>query len=167
MKKYFLCLLLAPVAACAPDIPSTTQPTDAIVVQFDPGAVIPVTPVPNDLAKDKSSGKLVIPELPTDSAAQAEFNRNYLDGLDGFPQESTAEAALSGDLNPGSVTSQTVLALDLAAAAPVSFVPQYDPSKKAIAIPPPAGGWLRGHEYAIAFAGGKNGLRGAQGQRKY
>jgi hypothetical protein len=164
MKKYILYLPLALLAACAPDIPNTTQPSDVIVVQFDPGAVVPVTPVPNDLAKDKSSGKLVIPGLPTDSAAQIEFNQNYLDMLNGFPQESTAQALLSGDLNPDSVTNQTVVALDLSAAAPVSIVPQYDASQKAVAIPPPVGGWLRGHEYAIAFVGGKNGLRGSHGQ---
>ena len=163
MKKYFCCLPLALLAACAPDIPNTTQPSDTIVAQFDPGAVIPVTPLPNDLAKDKSSGKLVIPRLPTDSAAQVEFN-SYLETLDGFPQESTAEASFSGDLNPDSVTTEAVVALDLSAGMPATIAPKYDSVSKSIAIPAPAGGWLRGHQYAIAFVGGDKGLRGALGQ---
>ncbi len=164
MRKYFPYLLLTLPFGCAPDISDSTQLSNVVVVQFDPGAAVPVTPLPNDLAKDSSSGRLVIPSFPTDSAAQLEFNHNYLETLDGFPQESTAEASLSGDLNPDSVTPQSVLALDLTAGAPITVLPQYDASRKAIAIAPPTGGWLRAHKYAIAFIGGKNGLRGAAGQ---
>jgi len=132
---------------------------------FDPGAAIPIVPTPSDLAKDPTSGKLVIPALPTDSAAQVEFNRDYLGGLDGFPHESSAEVLLSGELNPASVTDKTVLALDLTkGGTPVPINAKYDPGKKAIAIPPPAGGWSRGHLYAIALVGGKSGLRGAKNE---
>ena len=164
MTKYVLCSLLTLTWACAPDISDTTRPSSVVVVQFDPGAATPVTPLPNDLAKDRSSGKLVIPESAADSPAQLEFNHNYLETLDGFPQESTAEASLSGDLNPGSVTTKSVLALDITVGTPVTIAPQYDAAKKVIAIAAPSGGWLRAHQYAIAFVGGKNGLRGAEGQ---
>ena len=158
-------LLLVPLTACAPDIPQGPRPADAVVVKYDPGAVVPIVPTPTDLVKDPTSGKLVIPTLPTDSAAQVEFNRDYLGGLNGFPHESIAEVLLSGDLNPASVTSKTVLALDLATGgAPVPITATYDAAKKAIAIAPPTGGWSRGHVYAIALVGGKSGLRGAKNE---
>ena len=135
------------------------------MVKFDPGAVVPIVPTPNDLAKDSASGKLGIPALPTDSAAQIELNRDYLGHLTGFPHESSAEVLLSGDLNPDSVTSKTVLALDLAkGGAPVPINAKYDPDKKAISIPPPLGGWNRGHLYAMALVGGETGLRGANNE---
>lgn len=163
MKKFCPLLLLVPLTACAPDIPQDARPAAAVVVKFDPGAAVPIVPTPNDLVKDPASGKLVIPTLPTDSAAQVEFNHDYLGGLNGFPHESNAEALLSGDVNPDSVTSTTVLALDLAkGGTPVPIAATYDAGKKAISIPPPSGGWLRGHLYAIALVGGAGGLRGVK-----
>ena len=165
LKKFCPLLLLVPLTSCAPEIPQDARPAEAIVVRFDPGAAIPIVPSPNDLAKDPTSGKLVIPTLPTDSAAQIEFNQDYLAGLNGFPHESTAEVLLSGALNPDSVTDKTVLALDLAkGGTPVPIAATYDSAKKAIVIPPPIGGWTRGHPYAIALVGGAGGLRGAKNE---
>ena len=168
MKKILplLALVLAAPAACAPDIAEDPAPTsDAITVQFDPGATVPVVPLPNDLAIDPVTKKVNAPTLPTDSAAQAQFTKEYLNTLDGFPFESTASALVSGELNPATVTAANVLVFDVtdpAKPAPVVAAPTY--ANKTVSIAPPTGGWTRAHRYAVAFIGGPNGLRGANNQ---
>jgi hypothetical protein len=157
--------LLVVLGACAPDITQDAQPGDAIIVEFDPAAAVPVVPLPNDLAIDATTGKIVVPPSATDSPAQKEFNEKYLQTLDGFPFESTGTVGLSGDLNPATVNPKTVLAFDVTdpkAPAPVAIAPVF--ADKKISVPPPAGNWLRGHRYAIALLGGANGLRGAANQ---
>jgi len=154
-------------AACTPDIGEDPPPPDAIVAVFDPGAAVPVVPTPNDLAKDPATGKIVVTSNDATSAAQREFNSDYLTGLDGFPFESTAEVLVTGELDPASVTADTVVVLDLTASgAPVMVTPRYDAEKKAVSVAPPAGGWLRAHKYAVALIGGasKKGVRGAKGE---
>jgi hypothetical protein len=154
--------ILALVAACAPDIQQDAVAPAAIVVQFDPGAAVPVVPIPNDLAKDAKTGKIVVPASPTDSPAQAEFNKSYLGTLDGFPFESTAQVGVSGPLKPETVNAQNVLAIDTTTGAPVAIAPIF--ANNAIVVPPPAGGWQRGKRYAIALVAGPNGLRGANNE---
>jgi hypothetical protein len=157
-------LLLA--FACTPDIAQDDRPPPAILARFDPGGLPPVVPAPNDLAKDPTTGKLVVPSNGV-PAAQREFNEDYLGGLDGFPFESTAEVLFTGNLDPASVTPDAVVVLDLNMdAAPVDVSPKWDARKRAVSIPPPAGGWQRAHKYAVALIGGKakNGLRGEQGE---
>src|SRR4029077_19812785 len=110
-----------------------------------------------------------VPRTPGESPAQREFEDNYLGAMTGFPFETTAQATVSGDLNPASVTPQTVLTFDLGAGSPSTPMPvmataQYVQASKAIAIVPPGGTWTRAHSYAVAFVGGKNGLRGANGE---
>lgn len=136
------------------------------MVRFDPGAAVPVVPLPNDLAKDRKTGKLVVPSSPDDTAAQKEFNEQYLTGLDGFPFESTASVLLSGAVKADTVTSKTVLVLDITgrAPAPVDAPPSYDPDKLAIRVAPPKGGWLRAHRYAVAVIGGAAGIKGKGGE---
>lgn len=172
MKKTWP-LVLVPLAvglvgaACTPDIGEDPPPPDAIVARFDPGAAVPVVPTPNDLAKDPGTGKIVVTSTDEMPAAQKEFNKDYLTGLDGFPFESTAEVLVTGELAPESVNADTVVVLDLTAAgAPVKTTPRYDNEKKAVSVPPPAGGWLRAHKYAVALIGGASGkgVRGAKGE---
>lgn len=161
MKKLVPVLVL--LAACTPDIEQTANPSPGIVVEFDPGATVPVVPQPNDLAKSPTTGKIVVPPSPTDTPAQTEFNTNYLGTLNGFPQESNGQALVTGDLAPASVNTQTVLALDITNnAQPVSIAPVY--ANRAVIIPPPTGGWLRAHTYAIVFIAGPNGMKGANGE---
>ncbi|AKU98878.1 Lipase-like protein [Labilithrix luteola] len=160
MKKLVPVLLL--LAACTPDIDLSPPPNVGIVVEFDPGAKVPVVPQPNDLAKSPTTGKIVVPPSPTDTPAQTEFNTNYLGTLTGFPQESNGQALVTGDLAPATVNPQTVLGFDLTAgAAAVPLAPVL--ANRAVVIPPPAGGWTRAHTYAIAFIAGPNGMKGANG----
>jgi hypothetical protein len=161
----FLFFLLA--FACTPDIAQDDRPPPSILARFDPGGSPPVVPAPNDLAKDPTTGRLVVPSTGSTPAAQREFNDDYLGGLDGFPFESTAEVLFTGDLDPDTVNTETVLVLDLTAnASPVEIAPRWDATKKSVTIAPPIGGWRRAHKYAAAMIGGKakNGLRGAKGE---
>ncbi|MEA2752249.1 MAG: hypothetical protein QOI41_6392 [Myxococcales bacterium] len=156
-------LLALLVMSCTPDIPHDPAPSNTIVVQFDPGAAVPVVPQPNDLAKDPVTGKIVVPPSPTDSPAQTQFNQQYLGTLTGFPFESTASVTVSGDLNPATVTAQDVLVIDVTAAPmPVAVMPAY--ANRVITIAPPAGGWLRAHRYAVALVAGPNGVQGANNE---
>lgn len=159
MKK--LLPLLALFAACDPDVERSPAGPPTIIAMFDPaGAVVPT---PNDLAKSPTTGKIVVPEKPTDTAAQREFNKSYLELLDGFPHESTATVRVSGPLAPETVNPRTVIGIDITAApAEVALAPQL--VADAIVVPPPGGAWVRGHRYAIALIGGPNGVRGAGGE---
>jgi hypothetical protein len=155
--------LLVLIGACAPDIAQNGAPPGAVTPLFDLNKLI--VPLPNDLAKDPTTGKIVVPPSPTDTAAQTEFNRDYLGQLDGFPFESSASVSFTGDLKVESVSAKTVLVLDVtnpAAPAPVDNInPIYVPPTKSIVIQPPSGVWTRGHHYVVALVGGKDGLRGA------
>ncbi len=161
MKNYLPLLALVAAASCTPDIPQDAAPstsTDAIIVEFDPGAAVPVVPLPNDLGIDPVSKKVNAPSLPTDSEAQKQFNTEYLDTLGGFPFESTATALVSGELNPDSVTPASVLVFDItdpAKPTPVGIAPTY--ANKTVSIVPSSGSWTRAHHYAVAFIGGPAG----------
>ncbi|MBX3226818.1 MAG: hypothetical protein KIT84_38635 [Labilithrix sp.] len=168
MKRAWLLPFVLAVA-CAPEIKQDDPPPEAIFVKFDPGAEVPVVPTPNDLAKDATTGLLVVSSNDATPLAQREFNTDYLGGLNGFPYESTAEVLLSGALDPETVDAESVVVLDLTdGGAPVTTVtPRYDETKIAISIAAPAGGWTRAHRYAIAVIGGSSGsgVKGAKGQR--
>ncbi|MCL2778616.1 MAG: hypothetical protein FWD73_11480 [Polyangiaceae bacterium] len=164
---------LAPIfvllAACSPDIESAPPSSvNAIVVQFDPGAAVPVVPQPNDLARDPTTGKIVVPASPTDTPAQVEFNRDYLGNLTGFPLESTAQVLVTGDLDPQSVNPQSVLAFDLtdvtSEGAPTPQGIKLQVAGQSIVVAAPDGGWTRAHQYAMVVVGGPNGVRGAKNE---
>ncbi len=168
MKTVARLLLVCAIGACAPDISQRPAP-NVVFIEFDPGAQVPVVPTPNDLARDPTTGLVVVPPTPNESAAQREFETTYLQTLAGFPFESTASALASDDLDPTSVTAQSVLAIDLGAAPTASFTavaitPAWSQPTHAISVTPPNGQWTRAHQYAIALIGGANGLKGAQGQ---
>jgi hypothetical protein len=152
------------LGACTPHVEQSPPPSPMVVAQFDPGAPVPIVPTPNDLAKNPATGKIVVPIAPTDSPAQREFDTDYLGSLGGFPFETPATATFSGDLDPKSVTSTSVIGLDLTTNAPVVLAPVFVPGQHAIVVPPPNGGWTRAHQYAIAIVGGVNGVRGAAGE---
>ena len=160
--------LAAVITACAPDIPQVTN-KPLVVMEFDPAAAPPVVPSPNDLAIDQNTGLVTVPPNPTDTPTQIEFNRTYLNTLDGFPMESTASVATSGDLAPGTLATG-VLVLDITnplAPFPVTnAVPGYVAGSKVLTIAPPNGAWTRGHRYAIVIKGGNQtgALTGSSGQ---
>ena len=162
MKKLFPILVL--LGACAPDIQQDPAPsTDVVIVNFDPAHTDPATgepdaivPLPNDLARaDATTGVIVpgakihVPPPPSSrpyTDAQKEFDKNYLETLDGFPYESTASVTISGDLKPETVNAKTILVFDVtnkALPVPVMIAPTF--ANKTITIPPPAGNWTRAH----------------------
>lgn len=156
-------------AACAPDVAQNPPPGATIVVLFDPGAAVPVVPSPNDLARDPRTGLVVVPPTPGETVAQREFEVDYLGALAGFPFESTAQVAVSGDLDAGTVRADDVIAFDLGsggrgAMAPAAVEPTYLASTRSILVTPISGAWTRGHTYAIALLAGTKGLRGAKGE---
>jgi hypothetical protein len=158
------------LAGCAPNIAQSPGPGPTIVVEFDPGAAVPVVPTPNDLAIDPTTHKIVVPASPTDTPAQTEFNTSYLGTLEGFPFESTASVLVSGAVSPSTVNGTSVIGLDITLAAagqtaPVPLTPAYDAATNTISIPPPGGGWTRAHQYAIALLAGPGGLAGANGEQ--
>jgi hypothetical protein len=161
-------LVLVLLGACAPDVAQNPPPAATIVAEFDPGATTPIVPTPNDLAIDPATGKVNVPASPADTPAQKEFNA-YLNALNGFPQESTAQVLVSGPLDPTTVGPPNILVIDLTVLAGQSpatafvdgFTSAYDPVAGAIDIQPPPGGWLRKHRYAVQLT---SGLKGAQGE---
>jgi hypothetical protein len=161
VKRFLPLLLLA--GGCAPDIEQSPPPGATVVVEFDPAASPPVVPLPNDLAR--MTGKIVVPSTPTDTLAQTEFNQSYLGSLTGFPFESTAQVFLSGPLDPATVIAQNFVVLDITADASVSGLatPIFDPATNTIDVQPPAGGWTRAHQYAVALLAGPGRLTGARG----
>jgi hypothetical protein len=165
VKRFLLPFLL--LGACAPDVAQSPPPAPAVAVKFDPAAK--VVPVPNDLARNQQTGKNEVPSSPTTSAAQAEFNRTYLNQMAGFPYETTAQVLFTGALDPATVNASSVIVLDVTnpgAPGPVTgLMPVFDPAADAIDVPPPAGGWTRAHRYAVAIIAGNVGLKGAHGEK--
>jgi hypothetical protein len=169
-------------AACAPDVPEDAGPPPSIVVAFDPSIMPPVAPTPNDLTpRDPVSGKLQIPSAVTDTPTQTEFNADYLGSLTAFPFESTAQALVTGALDPSTVSGQSVVVIDVteldalpASSGPATAIvgnlkPTFDPAANALVVGPPSGGWTRAHQYAVVLVtpsiAHPAGLRGASGER--
>jgi hypothetical protein len=157
-------LLLAPfslfVGACTPDIAQNAPPA-SVTAEFDPSNS--VVPSPNDLAISTSTGLVTVPALPTDTAAQTEFNQDYLGALRGFPQESTAQVLFSGALDPATVTATNVIVFDVTGLSIVPVTMAFDPTLLAIDIAPPTGGWQRNHQYFVAAIAGAGRLSGPNG----
>src|SRR5262249_22109872 len=101
--------------------------------------------------------------------AQNEFNRDYLNLLDGFPMDSTATVLFDKPIDFTSVNGASVPVVDITnPAQPVPGVAVGYPTTgtgTTLAIAPPAGGWLRGHRYAMAVVGGTGAgaVKGASG----
>ncbi len=131
------------------------------LLQFNPAAVPPKVPTPNDLAIDRTTGLVNAPIDPNSSPAQQEFTRDYINTLNGFPVSATATAEIvGGDLDPASITSDTVFVVpltggDLAGDPTLS----YDPATKTLKIAPFGGSWGKGRSLAVVVVGGKNGVK--------
>jgi hypothetical protein len=153
MKRWLVSGLAVSLAACTPDI-STGPDISAnfAEAEFDPAHGI--LPLPNDLAFiDPATGQFDTKlHAPTTggSDAQNEFNRDYLNLLDGFPMDSTASVLFSkpidlSTVNPGVPTPPV---------PGIAVVYPTTGTSDTLSIGPPAGGWLRGHRYAMAVIGG-------------
>lgn len=155
-------------AACAPEVqPPEVNSADLVVAQFDPGAVPPVVPTPNDLAINPKTGLVEAPIDPASPPAQQEFTRDYLNTLDGFPATAVASTGIP-DVDPASLSASSVLLLDL---RPDLHLPEvkpvlgYDTAKGQLTVTPPASGWPKGGRYAVAVIGGDNGVKGNGGKK--
>lgn len=128
---------------------------DFMSVVFDPAATPPKVPLPNDLAIDRTTGLLKVPDTdPSYSPAYVEFIRDYLNTLDGFPVSAAASVGVTGgDLDPASVNNDSVLVLDLDG-DPLG-VPnvKYTSATHTIDIAPPGGSWGKGRQLAVVVFG--------------
>lgn len=156
-------VLAALLVACAPDIPNTPPP-QVVTARFDPSAVPPVVPTPNDLASNAGTGKLTVPVPANASPADIEFITGYLNELDGFPGGATATASFDGELTEASVGASSVRVLDLSDSLK-TVETTFAYADKVLQVKAPAGGWVPGHAYAIALVGGDdaNGLKSGSG----
>ncbi len=169
MKKLLLVGAAAALgaSACAPELGSQ-PPADVVVAQFDPTGTPAVVPTPNDLAIDARTGLVNAPIDPNASAAQQEFTRDYLNSLNGFPTSASATAKIV-DLDPSSVSADSVRVLDLLQGTPIA-TPEvqptiiYDDAADQLIIRPPATGWPKGGKYAVALVAGEGGLKGLDGR---
>ena len=169
MKRLLLGAAFAAIvgSACKPVI-EHTDPGTFIVARFDPSAVPPVLPTPNDLATNPATGLLAVPISATANGADRAFYQ-WLNTLDGFPAAATATATFTGALNGTTVTATTIKVHDLSAAnaAVTTSVAYADGADLAapgvLSVSPPTGGWLPGHRYAVAVVGGANGVKGKDG----
>ena len=181
MKRLLLLALAVGFAACSPDIPvSADTSSKYVVAEFDPANN--VIPLPNDLAfLDPATGKPDVrlhAPVTGGSDAQNEFNRDYLNLLDGFPMESTASVQFSKPIDLGSLSLVTGLAAggnfaifditDLSSPLPVTavnFSQSGGPNgTQFLNFAPKTGYWTRGHHYSVVVLGGTSGLKGAAGE---
>jgi hypothetical protein len=182
MKRLLLLALAVTFAACSPDIPTgANQSNNFVVAEFDPANS--VIPLPNDLvALDPATGRpdldpngriarLHAPETGgTD--AQNEFNRDYLNHLDGFPLESSASVLFSQPIDVTTVvpfngtnqTAATLAVFDVVHGAPVSnltfSVSDAPNGGQTLSFIPTSGAWPRNGQFAVLLLGGANGIKG-------
>ncbi|HVP62134.1 MAG TPA: hypothetical protein VMT11_16335, partial [Myxococcaceae bacterium] len=181
MKRLLLLALAVAFAACSPDIPIGPDNSSKYVeAEFDPANS--VIPLPNDLVYLDASGnpdvRLHAPETGgTD--AQNEFNRDYLNLLDGFPMESTASMLFDKAIDPSSIKIFTPPAGGKPAEGNLAVFDITDTNNllpltavnvttaaaaggaMSLNILPKSGYWTRGHHYAVMVLGGTNGIKGA------
>jgi len=175
MKRLLLLALAVSFTACSPDIPNSPGTANNFVVaEFDPAHS--VIPLPNDLVFLDQNG-VVQPTLqaPTTggSDAQNEFNRDYLNHLDGFPLESSASMLFDKPIDPATVVpfdgtnaaTATLAVYDVSASppAPVSnlVISVADAGTgQTLSFIPTTGAWARGGHYAVLVLGGANGIKG-------
>ena len=174
MKRLLLLALAATFAACSPDIPTSPDVSgNFVVAEFDPAHN--VIPLPNDLVFLDAQGNVQATlQAPTTGGtdAQNEFNRDYLNHLDGFPLESTASMLFDKPIDPTSVklfgavpTNEATLAVfDVKANAAVTnlnvTVADAPNGGQTLNFIPTSGYWPRGGQYAVLVLGGANGIKG-------
>jgi hypothetical protein len=174
MKRLLILALATGFAACSPDVPTSPDlSVNFVEAEFDPAHS--VIPLPNDLVFLDAAGKIQ-PTLqsPTTGGtdAQNEFNRDYLNHLDGFPLESSASMLFDKPIDLASVklfnganpTEATLAVFDLKKGLPVTnltvSVADAPNNGQTLNFIPPGGFWERGGQYAVLVLGGANGIKG-------
>jgi len=171
MKRLLLLALAVGFAACSPDIPNNPGQSDKFVVaEFDPAHS--VIPLPNDLVfLDANGQQQATLQAPTTGGtdAQNEFNRDYLNGLDGFPLETSATILFDKPVDPASVVlfpapGATMAVFDVNKGVPVTnlnvTVAAAPNGGQTLSLLPKSGSWDRGGHYAALVLGGANGIKG-------
>jgi dienelactone hydrolase len=164
MRKLWVVGALALGAIACEEPPQPPSP-EYVVAAFDPSAVPPVVPTPNDLAINPKTGLVEAPVDPSAPLAQQEFTRDYLNTLDGFPTTAVASTRVDG-LDPSTLGPKGVLLIDLkpGTGQPVSPELDYDEEKGLLTVTPPRSGWPKGGHFAVAVIGGANGVKGVGGK---
>jgi hypothetical protein len=169
-----VCAVAFGLVACAEEVPTYTPPA-SIQAVFDPSTTPPAVPTPTDLAKDPATGLLKVPVADAATAqAQAYFD-TFLNTLNGFPQSATAEVKFTAELDPASVTKDTVVVFDLSDAAKPARMDGltlqadllYDTSggtKASLVRIWNYAGWKRGTSYAFFVRGGASGVKAKDGK---
>lgn len=113
-----LVLALAGVVAGCVDIPNAAPPAVGVMSLFDSATA--TIPLPNDLLKDPKTGLLSIPASPTDSPLTLEV-KDSLARLDGWLTSQTITIPFDGELDPASLTAESVLVFDLTTGEQLPF----------------------------------------------
>ena len=189
MKRLLLLALAVGFAACTPDIPSSpSQASNFVEAEFDPANS--VIPLPNDLLAvdpatglpdiDPSTGRIVRLHSPETGGtdAQNEFDRDYLNLLDGFPMESTASMLFDKPIDDSSITlfngtniaDATLAVFDIKKNLPVTSldikVADAPNGAQSLNIAPKSGYWERDGHYAVVVLGGDKGIKGKSSGQK-
>ena len=161
MKRLLLLPLAATFAACSPDIPTSPDVSgNFVVAEFDPAHN--VIPLPNDLVFLDAQGNVQATlQAPTTGGtdAQNEFNRDYLNHLDGFPLESTASMLFDKPIDENTVTlfplqGATLAVFDVKHNVPVTnlivtVTNSPNGGQSTLSFIPTSGSWDRGGQYAV------------------
>ncbi|RKH40989.1 hypothetical protein D7Y23_33740 [Corallococcus sp. AB050B] len=176
-KQLFLGAMALGAVACTPEIAQDAPNLNVGLAEFDPSASPAVVPSPNDLAivtlADQTK-RVNAPINPTASPAEQEFTRDYLNTLNGFPTSAIASTKIK-DLDPRTVSPQTVIFIDLYKGTPfetkkVTPTLAYNEDTDLLNIIPPVDlntglpAWPKGSRYAVALVGGEKGLKTNSGQ---
>ncbi|RKG77319.1 hypothetical protein [Corallococcus terminator] len=172
-KSLFLGAMALGAVACTPEIAQDAPDTNVGLAEFDPTGSPAVVPSPNDLAINRATGLVNAPINTKASLAEQEFTRDYLNSLNGFPTSAVASTKVK-DLDPRSLSAQTVVFIDLKAGTPIATKPvaptvAYNEDTDLINLIPPVDAntglpaWPKGGRYAVALIGGENGLKTTQG----
>ena len=176
MKRLLLLALAVSFAACSPDVPNSgDQSVNFVEAEFDPAHS--VIPLPNDLVFLDAAGHIqptLQAPITGGTDAQNEFNRDYLNHLDGFPLESSASALFNKPIDLASVVPYnganadvaTFAVYDLAASPPAAVsnlaisVADVPGGGQTLNFIPTSGYWERGGHYAVLLLGGAKGIKG-------
>ena len=163
MRRIAGMLVLGLLVGCGTELPRVSRPP-VVAAVYDPARG--ELPTPNDLARDESGAVAIAPNPLLSDAENA--LKATMNGRDGFSQASTARVTFTGDLDPATVTTASVLAFDLGvggASAPVevSVARAWAGCDRSVTLSASTG-FLPGHTYLFAVRGGAGGVRGAAGE---
>jgi dienelactone hydrolase len=132
---------------------------------FNPSAVPPAVPTPTDLIRDPKTGLLGIPDNPTASPAEQEFN-DYLRTLTGYPTATGGSLSFTAEIDDTAVADGiAIYEIDMTGASPKvakvkadDYTVAYDKTTSTLSISPKVG-WTRARTLAVVALGGDSALK--------